>query len=87
MRITRVDAVQAHPVPKQAHAPRGPFPPELFREEPIVYAYEPALNEDGSNLPVGSTAQNNFSEIKWLYCGLCYEKVKSNETEEHECEE
>lgn len=29
MRITRVQAVQAHYVPKQAHAPRGPFPPEM----------------------------------------------------------
>ena len=29
MRIIRVDAVQAHAVPKSAHAPRGPFPPEM----------------------------------------------------------
>ena len=29
MRIIRVQAVQAHAVPKTAHAPRGPFPPEL----------------------------------------------------------
>ena len=29
MRIIRVQAVQAHAVPKHAHAPRGPFPPEM----------------------------------------------------------
>lgn len=29
MRIIRVQAVQAHAVPKTVHNPRGPFPPEM----------------------------------------------------------
>jgi len=87
MKITRVDAVQAHPIPTRAHAPRGPFPPELFRESEIIYDYEPALNEDGQNSPLGATAQNNFRDIKWLYCGTCYERVKESDTASHVCEE
>jgi len=87
MKIYREQAKQTHPVPTRAHSPRGPFPPELFAESAIVTDYQPAYSEDGSEHPVGGTAQNNFKPIKWLYCGTCYEKVKSTETATHVCEE
>ena len=86
MKIYREQAKQAHPIPSRAYAPRGPFPVDLFREPEIIDNYEPAMNEDGSGFPEGSTAQNNFQPIKWLYCGVCYERVKASETEGHVCE-
>lgn len=60
MKITRVKAVQAHPVPDKVHSPRGPFPRHLFREPEIVNDYSPEDDETGSSFPLGATAQNNF---------------------------
>lgn len=87
MKIFREQAKQVHPVPSRVTAPRGPFPAHLFQEPEIVDDYMPAMSEDGSELPIGATAQNNFKPIKWVYCSSCYEKVKSTETESHTCEE
>ena len=87
MKIFREQAKQAHPVPSRVMAPRGPFPDHLFDEPDIVDDYMPAMSEDGSEFPVGATAQNNFKPIKWVYCGSCYEKVKASETAAHICEE
>lgn len=65
--------------------------PDLFEtdigyESEIVDDYFPAMPEDGSDIPLGATAQNNFQPIKWLYCSVCYERVKSTETGSHVCE-
>jgi hypothetical protein len=87
MKVTRVKAIQPHPVPSTVTEPKGPFPPELFDEPRSITEYEPALSEDGSNFPNGSTAQNNFSEVRLLVCGSCFEKVLSTQTEEHICGE
>ena len=84
MKITRVKAVQAHPVPEKAYQAKGPFPDHLFRESKIVFDYEPENDENGNNLPLGATAQNNFKPIH-LYCGDCDSKVLSTKTNEHEC--
>lgn len=86
MKLIRVKALQPHPVPLTATAPKGPFPPEIFDEPKSVSDYESAFPEDGSSFPKGSTAQNNFSEVRMLVCGGCYQKVLSTETEEHLCE-
>lgn len=87
MKIFREQAKQAHPVPSRVTSPRGPFPAELFREPDIVDDYIPAMAEDGAEFPEGATAQNKFKPIKWLYCAVCYEKVKASETTAHVCEE
>lgn len=79
-------AKQGHPVPASVIAPSGPFPRELFKEPHIVDDYEPAMNPDGINIPLGATAQNDFKPIKWVYCSSCYERVKAAETENHTCE-
>lgn len=86
MKIERIAAVQAHPVPSHAMQPRGPFPPELFRESPIVFDYESAYDEGGDNFEKGATVQNNFKPAKFLRCGECLARVKENETETHVCE-
>lgn len=85
MKTTRVKAIQAHPVPSQRMTPMGPFPQELFTELKIVTEYELELPEDGSNFPLGSTAQNDFKGVKFLTCSGCHEKVLENKTGDHIC--
>jgi hypothetical protein len=86
MRVTRVDAPQAHPVPKQVLEPQGPFPRELFNEKPIVDDYVPESSEDGSNFPVGATAQNNYTAPRTMICKVCDARVLENKTGDHVCE-
>ena len=87
MKVTRLQAVQIHPVPNKMESPRGPFPKELFRESEIVSEYEPSYAEDGRDFALGSTAQNNFTPPKVLRCGACFARVLENETSLHVCEE
>jgi hypothetical protein len=87
MKVTRVKAIQTHPVPETMQQPRGPFPRELFREPVIVSDYEPQFNDDGMGFEPGATAQNNYTPPKVLRCGTCFARVKENETEQHVCEE
>ena len=86
MRVTRKPAIQVHPVPSSVQAPRGPFPAELFREPEIITDYFSEAAEDGSHLPLGATAQNNFKPERWLRCSVCMSRVLSTETESHECD-
>ena len=85
MRITTKRAHQVHPVPDRITEPRGPFPRELFDEQEIVVD-KPALNEDGSEFPLGATAQNQFKPPKYLRCAACMVRVLESETDSHVCE-
>jgi hypothetical protein len=85
--IRHVATFQGHPVPDRVIRPQGPFPAELFRQEPINYEYEQAYAEDGSNFELGATAQNNFEPPSWLRCYDCHARVREDETEQHECDE
>jgi len=87
MRVTKRNAVQVHPVPKTMMDPKGPFPRELFDEPDIVVDYEPQDNEDGSNFPLGATAQNDFKPIRYLRCSVCLVRVLETETQDHVCED
>ena len=87
MRVTQIQTYQGHPVPNHVTAPRGPFPPELFRQPETVYDYEQAFAEDGSNFSMGATAQNNFTPLKWYRCYDCHERVREDELEQHACED
>lgn len=80
MKITKIDAVQVHPVPNGIRRPRGPFPRELFADPEIVTVEDYVDDE-----VLGDTAQNNFKPTKYLYCSVCYERVKSTDTETHIC--
>lgn len=72
---------QGHPVPKTAHSPKGPFPPELTKEPEIVTDYVP-FDED---VPIGGTAQNNFVEPKIFKCRLCNQFLYENKIPDHIC--
>lgn len=84
--IRTVETFQGHPVPTRVTRPQGPFPPELFMNAPIVYNDEQAFAEDGSNFPLGATAQNNFTPLKWFRCRDCENRVREDELDLHECD-
>lgn len=87
MRITKKQAVQVHPVPDRVMDPVGPFPADLFREPEIVVDYKPNINEDGSEYPLGATAQNDYRPPRHLRCAACLARVLESETEFHVCGE
>lgn len=59
MRVYHVKAVQAHYVPKSAHAPRGPFPPEMQGYNP---GYAP-MDDDGTfDLPSADRYEEQASQ-------------------------
>lgn len=87
MRITRVQAVQAHPVPKRVYEPRGPFPEHIFDEPEIVDEYSVEQDEHGGEYALGATAQNNYKPVKQYRCKSCNNKVSATHLESHICEE
>jgi hypothetical protein len=92
MRIINRQAVQIHPVPDRLTPPQGPFPPELtlghpLSEPDIIYEYQEAYPEDGSDYLLGATVQNDYKPPRYLRCSLCHVRVLDSETEYHVCEE
>ena len=87
MKITRVKAIQAHPVPEKAYQAKGPFPDHLFRESKIVFDYESENDENGNNFPLGATAQNNFKPPRYLRCKSCLTRVIEEDALLHKCGE
>lgn len=83
MRIQRIETKQGHPVPKSAHHPRGPFPPELMRKPEVITEYVPADEE----IPEGGTSQNNFVQPKMFKCKLCSGYVYEHQIPDHLCGE
>ena len=87
MKITRVKAVQAHPVPDRVHEPRGPFPDHIFDEPEINTEYSSEDDEAGINFEPGATAQNNYKPVKYYRCKTCQVRVTYEGTETHVCED
>jgi hypothetical protein len=92
MRIINKQAIQVHPVPDRVTSPKGPFPPELtlghpLSEPEIVYDYDEAYAEDGSEFLPGATIQNAYKPLRYLRCSECSARVVETETEFHICEE
>jgi len=92
MKIINKQAIQVHPVPDKVTAPQGPFPPELtlghpLSEPDIIYEYEEAYAEDGSEFLPGATVQNNYKPLRYLRCSVCSARVIETETELHICED
>ena len=87
MHIERIKTKQGHPVPKTAHAPKGPFPPELFEQPEVVVDYTPQPDGGEEDMPLGSTAQNDFKPIRWFRCKSCRDLVPEPQLGTHMCEE
>ena len=82
MRIERIQTKQGHPVPKSAHNPKGPFPPELYKPTEVITDYIPF----DVDIPVGATAQNDFQEPKIFKCRFCQQFVYEHKIPDHICE-
>ena len=87
MRVERIITKQGHPVPATAHHPRGPFPPELFENSPIVTDYIPQPDSGGDEIPIGGTAQNNFQAPRWFRCKVCEIIMLETDVSTHTCSE
>ena len=49
--------------------------------------YDPQPDGGGEIIPEGSTAQNNFHELRWFRCRLCQEVLLESALEDHVCED
>jgi len=85
-RITRVQTKQGHPIPTTVGA-RGPFPPELYRSNPVVENYEGISGNGGPEIPAEGTAQNNFRAFRWFKCKACEAFVHEPDLSTHVCVE
>lgn len=79
--VQRIVTKQGHPVPSSSHAPRGPFPAELFIEPEIITDYTP-FDEEYSR---GATAQTEFKSPKLFRCRDCTVIVLEHEVPDHWC--
>ena len=76
--IKKVASRQPHPVPRYAHAPKGPFPNELFATAPVINLYEPEI-EDNFEF-------SGEEDDEWYLCYHCDEPIHYTELNAHECE-
>lgn len=77
MPIIRKFAVQGHAVPNGMTRPQGPFPPELFRNAPVVYDTE----------EFGDSLHEALDDVRYFRCKYCTEILAEYELNAHECEE
>jgi hypothetical protein len=75
MKIIRKFAVQGHEIPRGMHSPRGPFPPEIFRETRVVY-------EDQHS----DSLHEALDDVRMFRCKDCGEILYEDELETHNCE-
>lgn len=80
--VQRIITKQGHPVPSSSHAPRGPFPAELFIDPEIITDYVP-FDEEHER---GATAQTDFKSPKLFRCKECAVIVLEHEVPDHWCE-
>jgi hypothetical protein len=97
--VTKHQAIQAHYVPSRVYYPNLEFDDDdnldvlsildatVTQEPEINIEYESEAAEDGANIPVGGTAQNNYAEVRTFKCRLCSARVKEFDLDAHECED
>jgi len=80
--VQRIITKQGHAVPSSSHAPRGPFPAELYESPEIITDYVP-FDEEYER---GATAQTDFKSPKLFRCKECAVIVLEHEVPDHWCE-
>lgn len=78
MPIIRIKAKQGHAVPQGYRPPRGPFPPEVLAQSPVVY------NEDEMH---GDSLHEAFDDVRYFRCKYCTKVLTDFELPEHDCDE
>ena len=76
MPVIRKFAIQGHAIPKTAHAPRGPFPPEVLAQ-PKVY-------HDDSQ---GDSLHEALDDVRLFRCKDCGTILYEAELSDHDCDE
>lgn len=76
MPIIRKFAVQGHAIPKTAHAPRGPFPPEVLAQSSVYY--------EGDH---GDSLHEAFDDVRLFRCKDCGTILYEVELDDHLCED
>jgi hypothetical protein len=77
MPIIRKFAVQGHAIPKTAHSPRGPFPPEVLAQSSVYYDSE----THGDSLHPG------LDDVRLFRCKECATILYEDELSSHDCED
>lgn len=77
MPLIRKFAVQGHAVPNGYQAPRGPFPPELYHNAPVVYEHD--FHAD--------SLHEALDDVRMFKCKDCGDILYEDELDTHECEE
>jgi hypothetical protein len=75
MPLIRIHARQGHATPNGYSSPRGPFPPEIFAQNPR--AYDESFQSD--SLPEA------FDDIRMFRCKYCTDILYEDELETHDC--
>lgn len=76
MPIIRKFAVQGHSVPNGYQRALGPFPPEVLRQNPVVYNYEHS-----------DSLHEALDDVRMFRCKDCGDVLYKDELDSHECEE
>jgi hypothetical protein len=75
MPLIRKFAVQGHPVPNGYTSPRGPFPPEIFAQNPR--AYETHRSD---------SLHESLDDVRFFKCKDCGEVLYEVQLNNHDCE-
>jgi hypothetical protein len=75
MPLIRKFAVQGHPVPNGYTSPRGPFPPEIFAQNPR--AYETHRSD---------SLHEALDDVRFFKCKDCGEVLYEVQLNNHDCE-
>jgi hypothetical protein len=75
MPLIRKFAVQGHAVPNGYSSPRGPFPPEIFAQNPRA--------ED--DFPESDSLHEALDDVRFFKCRYCLDVLYENELNTHDC--
>jgi len=75
MPLIRKFAIQGHPVPTGYQSPRGPFPSEIF-------AQNPKAEEE---TPHSDSLHEALDDVRMFFCKYCGDIVYEDELETHDC--
>jgi hypothetical protein len=75
MPLIRKFAVQGHAVPNGYSSPRGPFPPEIFAQNPRA--------ED--DLPESDSLHEALDDVRMFRCKYCTDILYEDELYTHDC--
>jgi hypothetical protein len=76
MPLIRTFARQGHAIPRSAHAPRGPFPPEVLAQAGVSY--------DQTH---GESLHSSLDNVRLFRCRACGTLVGEDELSEHSCDD